>query len=391
MKGGSHADGDFHTRGSTLPLDEGGPTWTKGPPAQLPTQDQDCCRHRGEKDGAVELLDRRSSKEGPLPKSIVTLFLVGATIGGLYFFKNYRIEGLDHLKVVPRSTVAATADAAVRPAAASGKTIRIASFNLQAFGPHKTENPGVMEVLAKTIRQFDVVAIQEVRSARQDVVGQLVQAVNAAGRRYNYVLGPRLGRTSVKEQYAYVFDEATIEIDRTKVYTINDPDDLLHRPPLIATFRARGPPPDQAFTFTLINVHIDPDVVADEMNQMDNVLFSVRDYAPAEDDVILLGDFNSDARHLGELGNVAGLVAAITDKFTNTRQTHQYDNLFFQLPATCEYTGQSGVYDFLRRYNLTLEQALLVSDHLPVWAEFSRTEGGSAPVVATAPAASATR
>jgi hypothetical protein len=61
---------------------------------------------------------------------------------------------------------------------------------------------------------------------------------------------------------------------------------------------------------------------------------------------------------------------------TNTIGTKQYDNILFQETATVEYTGRGGVYDFLRAYNLTEKQALEVSDHLPVWAEFSVYENG---------------
>ena len=213
-----------------------------------------------------------------------------------------------------------------------------------------------MDIIVRAIRQFDVVAIQEVRAQQQDVVPRLVELLNVGGRRYSYVLGPRQGRTESKEQYAFLFDEATLEVDRTKGYTIKDPDDVLHRPPLVACFRSRGPPPDQAFTFTLVNVHTDPDEVSDEMNRMDDVLYSVRADGRGEDDVILLGDFNTDDHHLGELGRVAGLTAALSGQNTNTRQTSQLDNLFFELPATSEYTGRSGVFDFLRHDNLTLEQ-----------------------------------
>jgi len=45
-------------------------------------------------------------------------------------------------------------------------------------------------------------------------------------------------------------------VNRRSIYTVNDPDDLLHREPLVAMFRVRGPPPQEAFTFVLIDVHI---------------------------------------------------------------------------------------------------------------------------------------
>ena len=39
--------------------------------------------------------------------------------------------------------------------------------------------------------------------------------------------------------------------------------------------------------------------------------------------------------------------------------------------ATSEYMGRWGVFDLMAEYGLTRDEALRVSDHLPVWAEFS--------------------
>ena len=227
-----------------------------------------------------------------------------------------------------------------------------------------------------------MVALQEVRSERPDVLQRLLEQINTAGGHYALLAGPRVGRTASKEQFVFVFDQATVEVDRGASYTVEDPDDLLHRPPFVGWFRVRGPAPNQAFTFTLVNTHIDPDEVPAEIKVLDDVFFSVRDDGRGEDDVILLGDFNTDDRHLHDLGRVSGMLAAISGRPTNTRQTQEYDNLIFQLPATSEYAGRSGVFDFMREYNLTLDQALQISDHLPVWAEFSMQEGGGVPSVA---------
>ena len=51
------------------------------------------------------------------------------------------------------------------------------------------------------------------------------------------------------------------------------------------------------------------------------------------------------------------------------------------ISATVEFTGRGGVFDFLRHYNLRIDDALNISDHLPVWAEFSIFEGATAPAV----------
>jgi deoxyribonuclease-1-like protein len=273
------------------------------------------------------------------------------------------------------------------PPTRGNDTIRIATFNIQVFGESKLNDPQVMQTITAILKNFDLVAIQEVRSVSQDILPHLIALLNADGHQYDYALGPRLGRTSSKEQYAFVFDTATIEIDRYKLYTVDDPDDLLHREPLVGWFRARGPAPEQAFTFSLASIHTDPDEVDQELDVLDDVFFRVRDDPQrGEDDAILVGDFNAKASNLRELGRIKGLVRVVSGETpTNTLHSAQYDNILFQETATTEFTGRCGVFDFLRQYNLTLQQAERVSDHMPVWAEFSVFEGGRAGPVASRP------
>ena len=265
----------------------------------------------------------------------------------------------------PQPNVARTSD-----------TVRVASFNIQVFGTTKAGKAHVMDILARIVRDFDVVAIQEMRSRDQSVVPQFVDLINATGRHYDYAIGPRLGRTSSQEQYVYLFDTASVEIDRNQLYTIDDPDDLLHREPYVAWFRVRAPPAEQAFTFTLINLHTDPDEVDVELNVLDDVYRVVRDDGRNEDDVIVLGDLNAGDKNMGDIKQIPGITWVVSNTPTNTRGTAQYDNLVFHSHATREFTGRGGVFDFLQRYNLTMEEALEVSDHMPVWAEFSVYEGG---------------
>jgi deoxyribonuclease-1-like protein len=328
---------------------------------------------------------------------VVGLLLTLGAIG--WFALNaFDIQGLEHIQVVRKPAGPATANDAFADAAsgrfdatASGmpdggrSTIRVASFNIQVFGESKLNKPEVVRVLAEVARQFDVLAIQEVRATSQDVLPRFVEQINATGRKYDFVIGPRLGRTNSKEQYAFVYDTATIEVDRQSMYTVSDPDDLLHREPLVAGFRARGPPTNQAFTFTLINIHTDPDEADTELDALGEVYLAVRQDGRGEDDIVLLGDLNVDDQHLGRLGRIPDITPAIYGVPSNTRGTKLYDNIVFDGRATAEFTGRAGVYDLIREYQLTLPQALEVSDHLPVWAEFSVLEGGQAGRVASQP------
>jgi len=302
----------------------------------------------------------------------LVLFLI-ALLGGGYLFRGPLQE---FVKNLPQGQGAVYQTSTQVPPPRGNETIRIASFNIQVFGEAKLNNPAAMPIIVEVLKNFDLIAIQEIR-AQQDVCQALVQMLNQDGRfRYDYVVGPRLGRSNSKEQYAYIYDLASIEVDRNQMYTVDDRNDLLHREPLVGWFRARGPQPGEAFTFTLVNVHTDPDEVDRELDSLDDVFIAVRDDQRQEDDVIMLGDFNAHNAKLGQLGLLPGLVCVVNNAPTNTRGDKQYDNILFSRVATTEFAGKGGVFDFLRHYNLTLEQALEVSDHLPVWGEFSVYEGG---------------
>ncbi|MGD9723278.1 MAG: endonuclease/exonuclease/phosphatase family protein [Pirellulales bacterium] len=316
------------------------------------------------------------------------LIIAGLAGGGWLFLQRFSIEGLDNLKVVPRGAsgdpYAHDSGVALPKVERQAGTLRVASFNIQVFGERKIGNPRVRSLLVEIIRQFDVVAIQEIRS-KQDILPQFVDAINAGGRHYDFVIGPRLGRTTSKEQYAFVFDTASVEVDRSALYTVADPDDRLHREPFVGWFRVRGPPPEQAFTFSLVNIHTDPDETDRELDALADVFRAVRDDGRGEDDVILLGDLNVDDTHLGLLGQLSQIYWAISSVATNTRGTKLYDNILFSRVSTTEYTGRWGVFDMIREFNLTVDEALEVSDHMPIWAEFNLFEGGQGSRIATRP------
>lgn len=279
---------------------------------------------------------------------------------------------------------------------APGSTIRIATFNILIFGDTKARNTNVMRTLAAIVQNFDIVAVQEIRTQDDYFIDNFLRDyVNAQGRRYSRIVGPRLGRTRSTEQYAFLFDTATIQVNPNYIYTLSDEDDLLHREPLIAMFATRASP---AFTFILINTHTDPDEAGAEMDALAQAVDAVRRHGPGEDDVILLGDLNTNVEmsppsesgfgfaqagrqlrpsDLHGLGKISGIYPVVRAEPTNTRRSRLHDNILVHRGATTEFTGRAGVFDIERHYGLSREQALMVSDHLPVWAEFTVVEGGA--------------
>jgi len=274
--------------------------------------------------------------------------------------------------------LAGTAAARAQPPAGGvpkpANAILVASFNIQVFGESKLSKPQVVEVLARVVRNFDVVAIQEVRAKSDEILPAFVRAVNADGSRYQHVIGPREGRTSSKEQYAFVYDSNRIEVDPSSLGVFPDPQGRMHRPPMHARFRTRVIPAEMAFTFWLVNMHTDPDEVPQELDALTGVFQAMQAARPDEDDVILLGDLNAGPPEFGAFRRIPGIGWAVTGMTTNTRRTKTYDNLVFARPATGEYLGHSGVLDLQNSYGLSPEQALEVSDHCPVWAAFYPAE-----------------
>ena len=181
-------------------------------------------------------------------------------------------------------------------------------------------------------------------------------------------------------QSAIVFNRQTLELDQAQWYTVNDPDDLMTREPLVAWFRTRGVKSEEAFTFTLVNVKIDSKRSGRELVYLGELFRAIRNDGRGEDDILMAGDFHAGDQQLQPMRKRAGLTWVVSNRPTGTRNKGQFDNLIFNETATVEFTGRGGVFDFMRHYNMRLDDALEISEHLPVWAEFSIYENGTPPV-----------
>ncbi len=310
-------------------------------------------------------------------RKLFLLFLIAAVGGGWFFLQKYRIEGLDRFAIKPRLADGTVAeDASGQTVARAGGTIRIASWEVAHFDLAKLGKPQVLKSLVDVIRRFDVVAVQGIVEPRDDLLPRFVEELNAGGRHYDYIIGPRMSRAPGGEQLAFLYDAASIDVDRTAVYTVDDPGKVFRRDPLAASFSVRGLSPAEAFTFTLVNVRVEPDRNHTELDALADVYRAVRGDGRDEDDVIVLGDLSADDHHLGLIGQLPLMTAALSGTPTATRGTKMLDNILFNRQATIEFTARAGVLDLLHDLHLTMAQALDVSDHLPIWAEFSIYEGG---------------
>ena len=317
-----------------------------------------------------------------MAKQLFIVLLVAAVAGGVYFFLNYEVQThyengkLAYVKIAARG--ARTDGGGGDPAAAPARpTFRLATFNLGRLDENKLANRRVSDVLVHFVPRFELVAVQGVRGKNQGVLARLVEQINAAsGRTFDFATCPTQQRDAIEHYSAFLFDRARIEVDRTTVRFVEDRLGRFRTKPLVGAFRARGPDPAEAFTFTLINVETDPDRTAAELDLLADVYRAVREDGRNEDDIILLGDLQSDDAHLGRLGNLLGVAPLLSGMPTTVRGTQLLDNILLDRRATREFNGRVDVVDMLKEFELTMPGAIEVSEHLPVWAEFSCYEGG---------------
>ena len=254
--------------------------------------------------------------------------------------------------------------------------LRIASFHITAFDTSKAANTKIMGVLAEVVRNFDVIAVQGIKSRDQTFMVEFLALVNRDGSEYEYEVGPRVGRNGNKEQFAFLFNQSTTEIDRQATYTVADPHDRILHEPLVSLFRVRSPRSETAFTFKLVNVHLDPMNTSEELATLSDVYRVVLNDVDREDDVILLGNFSADQDRLLAWGNAFGVRPAGQAGSSTTLAAKSTDHLCLHNKATTEFNGKTGMVDMVRVFNLTSQESKIVSEHFPVWAEFTAWEGG---------------
>lgn len=351
----------------------------------------------------------------PIQVALFVLVLVG---GGWWFFRNYEVEGLDEVSVYPKSietdestlityrdappelssgdlTLASTPATSANPFDRTGnrmvriepdaesmlstkrfRSLKIASWALDGFGPTKFSNPLCRQNVAKVVGQFDVVALQQVASIERDLIPRLVEMINQSGRRYDYVIGKPTGPSDRPEQLAFIFDTTRVLVDRRQTYSVEDPADEMTFDPLVAWFRAAEPPSDEAWTFSLVNVRVDLARAPQEVALLPTILEAIANDGRGEDDVLLAGLYQADDAYLLGTLNDSDIRATVQSRPTDIFGRYQTSNLMFRESRTSEFVGRGGVLEFVRQFDLTLAEAETVTSHLPVYGEFTVIEGG---------------
>ena len=254
------------------------------------------------------------------------------------------------------------------------QTTKIAAFNIQIFGKTKSDKPEVMVVLTNIVREFDIVLIQEIRDATEQTIPNFIQQINQAnGVLYSYIESPRLGRTTSKEAYAYIYNTQAVQFVQGSDYVYDDNNDVFEREPYIATFKIGN------FDFTLAGIHTKPEDAYNEIGNLTTVISSIQTAKPNEKDIIVMGDFNANGSYYNEDDTSNPLKAPqynwiITNNIDTTVKTdNTYDRIII-LDTTLNHeydAGTAQAFHFDQAYGLNNQTFVEeISDHYPVFAQY---------------------
>ncbi|CAH1776474.1 unnamed protein product [Owenia fusiformis] len=260
---------------------------------------------------------------------------------------------------------------------------KIAAFNVQIFGQTKAQKPDVMDILKQIIRRYDVILIQEIRDIAETAIFDLLALVNEGATEYSIIQSVRLGRTSSKEQYAYIqwqfcFLHSRSELSVTDEFVFNDVSDVFEREPYIVRFEAAT---KHVTDFTLVGLHTKPTDAVAELDGLIPVMAYIEDRFsnnPTEN-IMILGDLNADCSYVTN-AEEAALALRTTpgyhwfinddDDTTVSATSCAYDRFIVTSPGIFDYEKTTSIFRFDLEYGLTNEFAITVSDHYPIEMEF---------------------
>ena len=252
-----------------------------------------------------------------------------------------------------------------RPAAPQ---VRLVTWNLYNFG--RTKDDQEISVAAQTLRDADLVAVQEVVTSPPgaQAIGKLDRALDRTGAAWDYRISPPTTGPGT-EKYAFLWKPSRLRL-LGRAWLEASLADSLDREPYLARFEHR----ESGRTLLVASLHAVP---TSKDPEREIVLLDRLHWQYQTDHVVLAGDFNLDEDDTA-FDELRGLsyAAVLDDQPTSLRRkrrdgpeghlANEYDNIFYE---TCPFRQtESGVLDFTSRFS-TLKEARSLSDHLPVYAD----------------------
>ena len=244
--------------------------------------------------------------------------------------------------------------------------VKICSWNIENLGKSKSEANIIF--MAKTLKVYDIVAIQEVVSGYggAQAVAKLADELNRTGAKWDYVISdPTTGSAYKSERYAFLWKTNKIKL-KGKAWLEEKYQLEIDREPFLATFETN------AKTFTLVNFHA---ITKSRQPETEIKYFK---FLPVEYPIlnlIFMGDFNCPQSHtvFNPLKKM-GYQSVFTNQKTSLRQdclnddclASEFDNIWYNVNKIS--IKSSTVVHFYNAFP-TLKEAREISDHIPISGE----------------------
>ena len=262
---------------------------------------------------------------------------------------------------------------------------RVASFDIRIFGDTKMSNETVVAELVDIFQRYDMVAVQEIKDIDQEVPYLFLDELNNFNNLSNttnlteweLVLSERSGTQeddqNSQEQYAFYYRPTVFSpIDNGTLYD-DSSNDSFQREPFLAKFVLLDTYGNSTGTdIVFVNIHTKPTLAVEEMSALGDVISWGQTNYSADDDYVILGDFNGDCSYasyneLVELPisseNYTWLIPDDADTTVGDSRC-AYDRIVSTSQLDGRLTGIWGVDEAI--------SGPAVSDHKPVWFDIKR-------------------
>lgn len=245
---------------------------------------------------------------------------------------------------------------------------KIISWNLENLG--KSKSNFELTFIANQLKDYDIVALQEVVAGYggAKAVSNLVEILNTKGSKWDYsISNPTTSSAYKTERYAFIWKTSKVKIKGNawleKKYHLQ-----IDREPYFATFEINKK------SITVVNFHA---ITKSKQPETEIKYFKFLPQEYPNLNLLFLGDFNCPQSHtVFNPLKVAGYSPIFQNQKTSLKQKCQsnnclaseFDNIFYKKSVVTFIN--SGVIHFYSEFN-TLKEARKISDHIPVWFEFS--------------------
>ena len=245
---------------------------------------------------------------------------------------------------------------------------KLLSWNIENLGKSKSDSE--ITFIAQTIRDYDIIAIQEVVAGFGGIqtVAKLVDVLNRKGTKWDYVISNPTSSSAYKtERYAYIWKSSKLkkigEAWLEKKYHLE-----IDREPYYCTFKYDNK------QFTVVNFHA---ITKSKQPETEIKYFKFLPEEHPNLNLIFAGDFNCPQSHsvFNPLKKMGYKTIFINQKTSlkqecknNNCLASEFDNIFYK-GIKINFIN-AGTIHFYNKFK-TLKEARKISDHIPIWFEFS--------------------